>query len=414
MATLRCIHETDELLRLAPAWEALLAQTKAPSFFLSWEWISAWQQVYRQKHRLCVIVAEEGGAPVGIAPFMIGGGLDSLAPRGQQLTRPIRFLKFLGQGECYPEQLDFLLPPGRAEELAPAFAKYALTTLSRQWDVLFLQNVQPEAAVAQAMEAWLLQVGLKAEHAETLSGPFAALPASKEEYWKGRSANFRSQYKNSANRLAKRGEVRLEIVTEESELEPAFAELVRLNSLRWGEENQSFHSEPYLQFHRQLMKRLLPRGELLLALLRVDGRVAAAKYDFVYGGKAWNYQGGWDPEFARERVGLVLLGRIVEHCIERGLAEYDFLGGTDAGYKDRFATGSRTTVDLLAPTRSLRGHAFRLARESSHLIQEQGLPEKARAIGARMRRITERLTGRAEPAPSDDSSSTDRRDDREP
>jgi CelD/BcsL family acetyltransferase involved in cellulose biosynthesis len=123
--------------------------------------------------------------------------------------------------------------------------------------------------------------------------------------------------------------------------------LASLNRERWQEEGSSFRTERYHKFHTELARRLAERGWLWLSVLTIDGEPAAARYDFVYGGKVWCMQGGWKPSLRNANLGTIMTGEVIDWAIRNGIREYDFLGGEDH-YKRRWANAERTLSDIEA------------------------------------------------------------------
>jgi CelD/BcsL family acetyltransferase involved in cellulose biosynthesis len=106
-----------------------------------------------------------------------------------------------------------------------------------------------------------------------------------------------------------------------------------------------------------------------MLFLEVDGEILAGRYDFAYGGKCWNFQGGWVPGHEKLSLGKMLLMEEVKWCVERGLNEYDFLAG-EASYKDEWATGRRelARVEAINP-HSMRGRLFFMLRRLKRMLR---------------------------------------------
>jgi len=136
--------------------------------------------------------------------------------------------------------------------------------------------------------------------------------------------------------------------------------LVKLNKERWGEQGASFQSDEYIRFHRLLCQKIEPLGWLVLVVLTQNSNVVAVKYDYLYGEKIWGNQGGWSREFKNLNVGEVLIGKLFMWAIEKGVEEYDFLGG-DAEYKKRWGSTHRYMNDWTAYNSTWRGRAFESA-----------------------------------------------------
>jgi CelD/BcsL family acetyltransferase involved in cellulose biosynthesis len=75
---------------------------------------------------------------------------------------------------------------------------------------------------------------------------------------------------------------------------------------------------------------------LQLMFTSIEGRRAAALFNFDYNDRIWVYNSGLDPAaFSALSPGVVLTATAIEKAIELGRAEFDFLRG-DEEYKYRF------------------------------------------------------------------------------
>jgi CelD/BcsL family acetyltransferase involved in cellulose biosynthesis len=364
MLAIRVITDEAALRTLEPQWNRLLQASGSDSFFLTWEWIDSWWEVYGRagRHRLLVLVAEEEGAIVGVAPLMV----TPVGPLGVQ-----RELGFIGQGvDVRPEYIDFFVRPGREAEVTAAFCTELTGPLCGRWDTLRLETVLTSSPNLPVLEDHLAARQVLLRRSAVMPSRYAELRGAWEDFIKGKSTHFRKRWNNTRNRLLRDGEVSYRFAPVDVSVDEAFDELVRLNHERWGDQGTSFRSESYIRLHRQLCQRIAPRGWLMLVLMMQQGKVVAVKYDFVYNGKLWGNQGGWSVDFQQKKVGEILIGRLIEWGLERGLREYDFLGG-EAEYKERWGTGVREMVDLDAFNATARGRGLQLARRGKELLKER-------------------------------------------
>lgn len=329
---IECLRSSAELARLERIWNPLLRRTACNCIFLTWEWVSRWWWAFGEPFSLrVVVVRDERGEIVGIAPLIINAE---------------RRLMLLGQaGETRAEQLDLLVVRGLESEVTPRICRYALRELSDEWETLSFERVLQDSPNLRPMLEALNRDPWKARVVRRESAPYIKLDGSWDEYLAGRTKSFRNNWRRSSRRLDQRGEVSVLVAGDDLPFQEAFAHLIRLHRERWGDDKGKFRTERYLRFHEALARELLQKGLLCLLLLAVHGRVVAVSYDFVYSGKVWAMQGGWDPNFAHERVGSLLLGEAVRWAIRNGQSEYDLLGGSDA-YKRWWATHERVMVYL--------------------------------------------------------------------
>ena len=241
-----------------------------------------------------------------------------------------------------------------------------------------------------------LQSALAGKHIELELGEeipcyHVTLPESFEALLKSKSQHFRKRWNNTRNRLLRAGEVTYRFAPEEISLEEAFAALHRLNRERFGGSGTSFRTPQYLEVHRRFCELCASRGWLALCVMLQDGEVIAAKYDFLYAGKLWGNQGGWSREHQQQKVGEILIGKLLEWGIEKGAREYDFLGWP-AEYKQRWSTGQRAMrAEVRAYGPTLGGQLARGLARGQKLLKERLPPEWLEHL----RRLRARLAGRA-------------------
>lgn len=367
MVEVRCVDDAGGLRALEPLWNALLQRSGSDSICMTWEWIWTWWEVYGARYRPLVLVASDAGREIGIAPLMVGRGTG-------RITAQVRYLMFIGQNEdVTPEYLDFFVERGREGEVTEAFCRHLVRERRGDWDVALLQRILRDSPNLKSLAAACQRQGLPVARTAEVECPYATLPSGWQEYLQGRSKHFRKRIGYNRRRLEREGALALQHVDRETDLGAAFDRLVELNRERWGTAGESFRSQRYVAFHRRLCELLLPRGWLLLVLLTVDGRVAAAKYDYCYAGKVWGNQGGWLPDFEKQEIGSVLVGMLLEWAIEQGYREYDFLGG-EAEYKRRWGDGLRMMDDYQVWNTTARARLLRAGRQGRDWAASTAVP----------------------------------------
>jgi CelD/BcsL family acetyltransferase involved in cellulose biosynthesis len=93
----------------------------------------------------------------------------------------------------------------------------------------------------------------------------------------------------------------------------------------------------------------------------------AISVNFVQQGTLMAFLTSYDPEYERGSPGMVLLMDYVQWAIDQGLAETDFLCGSE-GFKARFATKQLTLTSVMGP-RSLKGRAAMLIDDARRAIR---------------------------------------------
>ena len=328
----------SDALALGPAaWDAVLARAAAPSPFMSWAWHRAWVDAAPP--------AELQSSEV-LALHGPDGSLHSLLP--VRLSR-VRFRRVwvraltwaIGDVGC-PDELDVAALP-EADVTALSAAVEALP-----WQVVILGNLMEGARNAERLGSALADRGHAARQRPLWRCPQLELPASWDAYLATLSSN-RRQILRRKERSLHRDHAAALTVYDEDRLDEGWGHLLALHGQRWGgagEGGGAFRDPRSERLQRRFASEMAREQRLWLATLDLDGQPAAAWYGFASGDTVYFYQGGRDPRWERESVGLVLMGMMIQRAIERGYRAFNFLRGDDA-YKQQWTSSPRMTRELV-------------------------------------------------------------------
>lgn len=335
------ISSATGLLALREEWSELLQASESDGLFLTWEWMQSWWSCLGGHSQLFLLAVRAGPQLIALAPFSL---------RGASLLRtpPLRCLSMMGSGAVGSDHLDVIVRRGWEEEAARALGD----SLARAGELLALTRLR-EGSAAQAVAATLEQRGWTREPSRGETCPIATRPPGGfAEYLASLGAQHRTTFRRKLGALHRRFAVRFELARTEEERRRALAILIDLHQRRWKSRGQSeaFCSAGLRAFHQELGALALERGWLRLFVLRLDGRPVAALYGFRYGRIFSFYQSGFDPDFAKESVGLVSMGLALESAFDEGAAAFDLLHG-DEPYKFHWARDARqlSSIDLYPP-----------------------------------------------------------------
>ncbi|MFN7134111.1 MAG: GNAT family N-acetyltransferase, partial [Myxococcales bacterium] len=140
----------------------------------------------------------------------------------------------------------------------------------------------------------------------------------------------------------------------------------RLHARRWESDggSQGIAGRDVHAFHRDVAHHLAESGRLRLYTMRLGDQPLASVYGIVQGERFYYYQSGYDPDWARRSVGLVLLGRTLEDSWGAGLKRFDFLRGSEP-YKFEWANKVRHTELLRLVNRTAGGAAWLAVRDGT-------------------------------------------------
>lgn len=335
---------------LESRWDELLTDSTSDAIFLCWAWLDTWLEVYGDGGDWVVLVAEDPtGRLLGIAPMM----LDRASTKGP--GRWVKRLMLLGQkADTASEYLDWIIRRGFEDTVTSAIAMHLLHDMAGEWDLIEFSAMRVDSMALTAMRRAFNAAGAPMLVEFLTTSPYLPLPSSWENFLAGRRGKFKQRW----NKLHRDHRVELRFGGLDFSVDEGMAKLRQLNQQRWGESGTSFRSARYVNFHQRVAARLHNKNCLLLVFLELDGQIIAGRYDFVHGGKAWCFQGGWLPEWEKRSAGKMLVTEIIRWAIQHGLHEYDFLGGS-AAYKTDWTDTCRTlvTVTSIHP-RSWRGRSF--------------------------------------------------------
>ena len=378
-----------ELEAHGESWERLLASSPSASSFITREWLGAWWTVFAPGCRLVALAfLDAAGELVGVAPLyrdVVEG------PRGLRLNR----LRLVGDGSNDSDNLDFAVRPGYERSCIDAF----LSWFERQspGEVCELNTLASDSATA----GWLLR-GLKergwVHDVSTNPRLVIPLPTSWEAYLARLSRDERWRIGNQGRRLEAKYRVSVRRCSDEAHLSGDLDTLFGLHQKRWGQRGEpgTFSSEVRRQFYWDVGRRFLARRWLEFWLLEVDGRPLAAQFCFRYRDTVHLLQEGFDPDYAKDRLGSVLRAHVLREVISAGARRYDFLAGSDAG-KLRWGPETWHYLDIHFARPASRAGLYLVGRRTGRAAKEwlrARLPASIFATArVTYRGLTKRLAG---------------------
>lgn len=358
---LEIIHDEAPFLALQSEWDALLARSAVRTPFLTWDWISTWWEASKATAQLCVGVARDHqGTLLGIAPLCI-----CRADTG--LRRVLRHLTFLGGiGNIVSASMDFIVPAGQ-EKTVTLLLCQMFARITQTWDVIDLPGLYEESPNLPIFERTLRSFDNSGARSAPHTSHSLALPATWEEYLASISGNRRNDHRSKWKKMLTKHSGRALQAGTDVPVDQAMDELFRLHAMRFTPEESTFLAADAQSFHRDMARRWIAEGKVMISLIEVEGRMAAARHGFIHDQRYWDYQSGFDVDFSALSIGNLNLAWTAQNAIARGLTEYDHLSG-DQPYKRAWSTRVRHLHHLEAfNPRSPSAMLFRLARSAKRL-----------------------------------------------
>ncbi len=335
-----CLYENlEDLESIRAAWEELLAATPTATIFSTWEWLVPWWRAFGKDQRLIVLAFYDSTQRlVGLAPL-------SLSTRRVSPALDFQFLRLMGDGSGDSDNLDLLVCPGYEAECTRALLDCLAKELSR-WDVCQFNTMPPASPVRDSLLRHLKERSWT-HTTNQLPCSTIVLPDNWEAYLTQLPKVERKTFARKLRRLEERYEVCCRKCTQQDELPNCLETLFQLHQKRWQlrGERGTFASPARRQLYSEVARAFLERGWLEFWLLDLNGKTAAAQFNFRYRDTVYALQDGFDPGYYVDSVGYLLRGYVLKHLIAEGVRRFDFLVGR--GYhKTRWVTQSANYLDV--------------------------------------------------------------------
>jgi CelD/BcsL family acetyltransferase involved in cellulose biosynthesis len=164
-----------------------------------------------------------------------------------------------------------------------------------------------------------------------------SLPPGPEAYLASLSANTRYQIRRSNRCFDRLGPLVVRQAETEAEALGFLDSLAALHQATWTKRGSrgAFANPAFVRFHRALIARALPRGELELLRFSAGGHVLGYLYNIRLRGWMFTYQSGFDyagcaAAFGpHAKPGLTCHYAAIVRARGEGAVAYDFLAGRD-------------------------------------------------------------------------------------
>lgn len=309
---------SDVMQQLQPEWEMLWRRSSHATPFQSPAWLLSWWHVFGTKEpRVATLHAHD--RLVGVLPMYI---LDEPPAR-----------KLLPIGAGISDYQDVLLDPTAGHEAARHLLQTVLAAAERDHATeCTLMDIPPGSPlrIIEAPRAW------REVERQAMPCPVLTLPPGTGGLDDVIPAGRLRDMRQSGHRADRRGGFSIEVGTDET-LGPLLESVLSLHRNRWEP------SEQLNRFFFQAAVALHACGALCLHVLRVGGTIAAAYYTLLASHRTLFYLSAFDPQFARESPGTILLGQIIQRTVGEHRHELHFLRGSEA-YKYAWGAIDRPTM----------------------------------------------------------------------
>ncbi|MCG7984122.1 MAG: GNAT family N-acetyltransferase [Candidatus Thiodiazotropha lotti] len=333
------IKTYNDFKQLECIWNELLSDSPTDTYFMRWEWISNWWDIYAQSSdELNIIVVRDNDTIVCIAPFFT---------RKKYLFKfyPFKVLMFLGtqdtsQGDVCSVYSDLIYRIDNSDK-DKLFGLVLEQVVNRiDCDKFYFSRVDVNSASIEYLLNTFNDRGLERYTKQVLFSPYINLPDNWDAYMQSISASMRYKIRREQRKFERNFKnISFRKTADQDGLSSDYATLVNLHQSWWGSRGVvgSFSDSNFHNFHKIMTRTMLDNDHLDLSFIENDGESLAAIYLIKYEGKIYYYQSGISEANRNVALGYIMHAYCIEDAIDSGFTEYDFLPDSDFNsYKTKY------------------------------------------------------------------------------
>lgn len=351
---------------------------------MKWEWMNEWWRVFgddlgRAPGGLRIFTLSFENVLVGILPLYLKSSSVFASPR----------LGFISTGEggnesAYPEYLDVLVDADHRNMVISALRRPLFLDTMVQWENFSLGLTSENSTILEVLNDFYPPADGLVESREHRA-PIADISGGFSTYLSRLNSSHRRDYRRLVKKFDGDERFKFEVAKTGAEADSFMDELIRLHQSRWRKRGAlgAFATRRAEEFHKSVARKLVPKGEAVVARLSYQGEHIALAYGFISGKKFDFYQSGIGPDdhLPIKSPGILLQLLIIRHLSEIGIQTYDFLAGL-ADYKRRLATGENRLLETSVVCPKTRSARLRILGE-----------RRLKLVGRQMRSLIQRITG---------------------
>ena len=321
---------------LARHWNDLVQQMECPEVFYTYEWALAVSRAYGDSLHPLLMLGYEQDSLTGVA---------ALATDTTQAK--VVFLASTTADYC-----DFVSRPESRRD----FAELVFGELRRMKMPISLANVPANSVTLQALPVAAHLGGLSTFSRPAYRCAQVVLSSPEQREAARQLVQQKQKLRKRLKAMTRIAPVEIRHLRQSQEISAALPAFEQAHISRFLDSGRvsNLASDARQFFLAELARLLSPQGWLNLTCLNVGDETAAWNYGFEFSGSWFWYQPTFIGRFQQHDPGLCLLTKIVEEACERTEINRVDLGLGAEGYKERFATAVRNTVDVTLTTSKAR------------------------------------------------------------
>ncbi len=319
MMPVRVLTKEEDFSALQSTWQELFDSNPNNSPYQSWHWNFTWWKHFGASGALRLVLVEEDGRLIGIAPLFVARRFRGL---------PLKHLAFIAHKRT--DYLDFIVRPENEASFFRQLFEF-LASGPRDWLFIELKDFRERSTNLLP----LLRECARAFPALSLESVqlcvTVALTPSWDEFVATLGKRVRKDVGYDRRYLAKHLAVDLKIFESARADSAALDDLITIYRNRWqGKGATHFDESASARFEREIAILFSEAGWYRLYLLFADQAPAAGLLGYVLHDKFYADVFAHSPSYEKYSVGNVVLGMAIEDCIANHWTELDLSRGDEA------------------------------------------------------------------------------------
>lgn len=338
--TTHIIRERKSAFNLEGEYRALYDSLSCPNVYMSPEWVFTWLLSLGRSYNVCFLTCRLDGELAGIWPFfeytqpVFGTGLMPIGAQVADSFDPV------AKPECLGAMVELLIET--AKEFTFIWLPLLTVDFTRQSLTPILSARSPRHLLRKRSPRFLIGLDSFEDHKNFLERAFGP--------------KTRQTLRRKERKLQEAGDIKTEFLEDPESITPWLKKIMELELSSWkGERGVGiFRSATLRSFYHLLLENLASRKRLRLAILTIEGRLAAYEIGLLGPDSYCMHTMSFDPEFATLSPGRLLLLRSVELCMQENRKAYDFMQN-DQEFKRQMATHESSLWDCILFPKTLKG-----------------------------------------------------------
>lgn len=319
------IDSFEQLSEYGQQWNELLQNSETNAVYLTYEWVITCWQIFGKNSKLMVIIVEDDGDIIGIAPLAI-----TVQKRFGHQRRTIEFISSI-----WADYNDIIASKESKPIVLEAIFSY-LCSIKDRWDVIKLNDIPSKSSTASICKDKLSGYFRFLKITDSSVCPQLLFEGSGDRITK--NILRRKDFKYRHNWLKGRGNLVYRDCESAEEILSLINTYFDYHISRWEptETKSLFYSKINREFFRAMVKNMFDTGHLKFSVLSLNNLPVSFCFGFEYNRMVIRYKSTFNNAFRKRSVGLVLLKLMIEEAMRKGLRGIDYVRGAES-YKFQFS-----------------------------------------------------------------------------